>query len=128
MAAEPVLVALALRLEADLRTRFPTIRVRFVKDEEGTWTCEVQQGDSVWGSIGAWVDADDDPSASQREGFLASIAFEVAENLWPDDETDPWPLCPCHRDDPLTPSVVRGRASWGCSRDASVAVPIGDLA
>ena len=127
MAAEPVLATLALRLEADLRTRFPTITVCFLQDADGDWTCEVQEGGLVWGSIGTWPDTDDDPSASQREEFLVWIAAEVADNLWPDDLTEPWPACPRHRDHPLNPSVVRGRASWVCDRDASVAVPIGDL-
>jgi hypothetical protein len=51
MAAEPVLVPPALRLEADLRTRFPVISVRFLQHEEGDWTCEVQEGGLLWGSM-----------------------------------------------------------------------------
>lgn len=39
---------------------------------------------------------------------VVSIAQEIADNFWPDELTDPWPLCPAHRDPPLHPSVTRG--------------------
>jgi hypothetical protein len=51
----------------------------------------------------------------------------VADNLWPDELTDPWPHCPHDRNHPLHPRLRGGRAVWACLNDDSVAIPIGDL-
>ena len=29
---------------------------------------------------------------------MVEVASDVCDNLWPDDGTEPWPLCPEHRD------------------------------
>ncbi|MDQ6726420.1 MAG: hypothetical protein M3066_09695, partial [Actinomycetota bacterium] len=54
--------------------------------------------------------------------------FNVADNLWPDDDTDPWPPCPLHGGYPLNPGMAGGIAAWICLlRDPSVAILVGAL-
>ena len=116
----------ARRLTHDLGTRFPDIEIRF-EEQEGAMTCSVRDGRSCWGTFGTWLDPGDDLADAEFEDLLSSIAEHIADNLWPDELTDPWPLCPEHGDHPLQPGVVRGRAAWECRRDHRVAVVIGNL-
>jgi hypothetical protein len=117
---------IARRLAHDLGTRFPGIEVRFDERAEAM-TCQVSDGGSCWGTVGTWVDPGDDLADSEFEELLVSIAEDIADNLWPDELTDPWPPCPQHGDHPLHPGVVRGRAAWACRRDGRVAIVIGNL-
>jgi hypothetical protein len=114
------------RLQRDLRTRFPTIVVTVGVDEDGDSVCEVAEDRTPWGSVG-W-DKEDEPSTqAEAEAALVRLAEEVADNLWPDDLTDPWPLCPLHRDHALAVCLTRGVASWTCRVDADTSVKIGCL-
>lgn len=126
--AHPVLDPLAARLEADLRLRFPNITVRFAKDEEGVWMCRVEDGVELWGEVGTWFEDDDDLSSAEAERLLAEATFNVADNLWPDELTDPWPRCPGHGDHPLQPQFVSGRGVWRCLHDTNIVIPVGSLA
>ncbi len=120
--------SLASRLEADLRTRFPAIEVRIRRSPDGTMICGVVDGGQSWGEIelGPCED-DDEPSDDDVEHAVASVVENVADNLWPDELTDPWPLCPTHRDHPLQPRLVGDVASWRCLRDPRIAVRVGEL-
>lgn len=110
------------RIAADIRLAFPDVVVRFVDDGE----LEVRT--TEWrGAVGTNLDEDDDMTPVEVEDALAAVTEDVANNLWPDDSTDPWPLCPAHSGHPLNPRVVRGAACWVCSRDDGVAVRIGSL-
>lgn len=123
----PLLDPLAERLQADLRTRFPAISVRFVPHDDGIWVCLVADDDVRWGEVATnFVDGEELGIAAQEE-LLAEVTFEVADNLWPDELTDPWPLCPRHGDHPLQVRVAHGKAAWVCLRDQAVAVRVGDL-
>jgi len=123
----PLLHPLAARLEADLRLRFPDITVRFVRDDDGAWECRVADGPTLWGETGTWFDDRDDLSSDDAERLLADVTSSVADNLWPDELTDPWPLCPRHGDHPLQPQLAAGRASWLCRREPGVAIAVGAL-
>src|SRR5438445_10475079 len=129
MRGKQALDAIAARLEVDLRTRFPEVTVRFVPDdEEPSWyVCDVREPRERWGFVSTWVGDSDDLDDSGVEMLLVEVASDVCDNLWPDDGTEPWPLCPEHRDHPLNPVKVRGTASWSCSRELSVAIRIGTL-
>ncbi len=61
------------------------------------------------------------------ERLVVHVAEQVADNLWPDNLTDPWPPCPVHHDHPLQPRVARARATWLCLRDPRIGVQIGRL-
>lgn len=126
MNGSDALAEIARRLQADLRTRFPRISVHFT-DEDGSPICHVGEGGVPWGSVGTWVDPADELSLPEFEDVLVAIAQDVADNLWPDELVDPWPPCPQNSEHPLQPSLVRGSASWACSSDAGVAIPIGTL-
>ncbi len=114
------------RLRDDLRTRFPDIEVEVV-EEPGSLAWLVRDGTDLWGVAGTWVDPGDDLSDADVEEVLVSVAEEVADNLWPDELTDPWPPCPAHGEQPLHPRLIRGRACWACLHDDAVAVVIGSL-
>lgn len=118
---------IARRLGHDLDTRFPGIEVRFEEQEEAA-VCRVSDGCSSWGTVGTWVDLSDNLADPELEGLLVSVAEDIADNLWPDELIEPWPLCPQHNDHPLQPGVVRGTAAWACRQDDRVAIPIGHLA
>lgn len=126
--SHPALDPLGARLEADLRTRFPEIQVVFEVDDEGTWEAVVTDAGSGWGRASTWFESGDVLSADEAEDLLASVGLEVADNLWPDELTDPWPVCPRHPDHPLQIRVDRGRAAWVCLRDPAVSVRVGNLA
>ncbi|HET7488813.1 MAG TPA: hypothetical protein VFJ85_12865 [Acidimicrobiales bacterium] len=117
---------IALRLAHDLACRFPGIEVRFAQDEDAM-ACHVSDGDSPWGAVSTWVDAEDELLDVEIEELLASITEDVADNLWPDGLTEPWPPCPRHGDHPLHPAVVRERAAWACRQDERIAIVIGSL-
>lgn len=110
------------RITADIRLAFPDAVVRFLDDDE----LEVRTTE-WWGAVGTNLNEDDEMTPLEVEGAVATVAEDVADNLWPDDSTDPWPPCPAHVGHPLNPRVVRGTACWACSRDDRVAVPIGSL-
>jgi hypothetical protein len=116
------------RVERDLQTRFPAIAVRPLRDDEGLWIIDVRDGGERWGWLGGWADDDLGPSASEYQEFTYEIACQIADNLWPDELTEPWPLCPAHQDHPLQPALIGKRAHWACYKDDSVRTPIGALA
>ena len=126
MHGSEALSEIARRIIHDLGTRFPDIEVRF-KEQAGAMTCHVSDGRSFWGTVGTWVDPGDDLAEAEFEELLVSVAEDIADNLWPDELTDPWPPCPRHGDHPLHPGVVRGSAAWACRRDDRVAIVIGNL-
>ena len=127
LVSDDVLNALIDRLASDLRTRFPEIFVRLAKDEEGVWSVRVLDGLEWWGEASTWFNEDDELSPEESERLLADITFNVADNLWPDELTDAWPLCPQHGDHPLNPDFVAGKAAWVCLQDRGVLIPVGDL-
>jgi hypothetical protein len=112
-----------------LRTRFPAIEVIVTANADGELQVSVRDGDYSWGESVGWLGLDDEDEYDQleREELVLRAAQEVGGNLWPDELTQPWPLCPRHPEHPLSPSLAGRRASWTCSRDPSVAVPIGTL-
>lgn len=116
----------AHRLELDLQTRFPKITIRVEEDEEEL-ICIVRDDGIPWGNHRTTILVHDELQVSAVELALVSIAEDLADNLWPDELTDPWPPCPRHGMHPLQPRLVRGRASWACLRDDRVAVAIGAL-
>ena len=124
MQGTDALSQIALRLAHDLARRFPRIEVRFEEDGDAM-ACQVSDGHSSWGAVGTWVDAEDELADAEVEELLASVAEDVADNLWPDELTEPWPPCPQRGDHPLHPTVVRGRAAWACRQDDRVAIVIG---
>ncbi len=106
--------AILERIERDLR--------------DGYLLCHVTEDNHEWGVVGiSELPGGDESATKDVEDAVASIAHEIAYNLWPFALTDPWPLCPEHHDHPLDPDVTRGRAAWTCLHDASVAIPIGSL-
>ncbi|MGH9226878.1 MAG: hypothetical protein ACRD2W_24525 [Acidimicrobiales bacterium] len=70
-------------------------------------------------------DSDTFPDA-EIEAFVAAVVTDVADNLWPDELTDPWPPCPAHGDHPLQPGLVGAQAVWRCLRGGP-SVPVGEL-
>ena len=48
----------------------------------------VQNGPTLWGEASTWFEEDDDLSPGDTERLLADIAFNVADNLSPDDDTE----------------------------------------
>lgn len=117
--------SLASRFGRDLRTRFPAIEVRVHPSDDGV-VCEVVDGEEHWGTITLAEDATDSFSHAEVEAFIASVVTNVTDNLWPDELTDPWPLCPAHEDHPLQPGLVGGQAVWRCLRGGAV-VAVGEL-
>jgi hypothetical protein len=66
-------------------------------------------------------------SEQERQAEIEHIVFNVAFNMWPDEWTEPWPLCPRHADHPLNPAMKHERVCWVCDRDDRVSVPVGEL-
>lgn len=119
----------ARRLEHDLRDLFPAAAVVASADDDGDCVVVIDWGAGVTGlpdkkTLG-WAAADDEIDAAGVEQVVLELADEVATNLWPDEMTDPWPLCPEHGDHPLLQAIVRGKASWYCTRDQRIAIPVG---
>lgn len=116
------------RLEDDLRARFPMITIDVEENYENGLICVVSDNGTLWGTVNAaWIAEGDDVPARAAELALVAIAQDVADNLWPDELTDAWPVCPQHETHPLQSGIARGKASWACSRHDDVAVPIGML-
>ncbi len=103
------------------------IKIEVDENDEDGVVCVVSNNGTQWGSVSTSISEDDDVPAEAAELALVAIAQDVADNLWPDELTDGWPVCPQHETHPLQPNIIRGRASWTCSRDDDVAVPIGML-
>jgi hypothetical protein len=119
--------AVAARLQADLKVRFPLIQVLWQRDEDGMLVCEVRDGGRPWGQVGqSWWD-DVEWSELEIENLIAAVAENITDNLWPDELTDPWPACPAHGNHPMAVGVVRGHASWFCRHDPAIDVRIGEL-
>ena len=89
--------------------------------------CVVTEADVERGRTITWFETGDELSSPEAENLLASVVFDVADNLWPDELTDPWPLCPRHHDHPLQVKLRHGRAAWVCNRDSETAVRVGEL-
>jgi len=127
-AAESVTAALgeaASRLQADFAARFPGIAIRFVPDDDGVYECEVLLEGGGWrSSYSAW---DEVVVEDGIEKLIAHVAEDIADNWWPDEMTEPWPVCPRHSDHPLQPRFQRDGAYWVCRQDPSVAIRIGTL-
>ncbi len=64
---------------------------------------------------------------TDRQYAIVAIAWNIPYNLWPDEWTDPWPVCPAHGDHPLEPKLWRGEAGWVCLHDNGVGFPVGSL-
>ena len=99
--------------------------MRVYPSDVGT-VCEVVDGGQLWGAIALAENASDLFSHAEVEAFIASVVTNVTDNLWPDELTDPWPLCPAHRDHPLQPGLVGGQAVWRCMRGGTI-VAVGEL-
>ncbi len=92
---------LAARLEGDLRGRFPEISVRFAKADDGSWVCRIEDRSDVWGEVSTAYEDGDELLPTDTERLLAEVTLEVADNLWPDELTDPWSVCASHGDHPF---------------------------
>ena len=110
-------------IEADVQTRDPTATIEWFV-EDGMWSYRLFDASSTFDESG---DIDEPGSESLRQDAILKIAWNVADNLWPDEWTDPWPRCPSHRDHPLQPQMSGGTASWVCLRNPAIAIPIGSL-
>jgi len=77
---------------------------------------------------GAAEEAQEIFARADIEAFVETAALEIADNMWPDELVDPWPLCPQHRDHPLQVRVHLGTAVWVCLQEPTTAVRVGDLA
>ena len=112
---------IARRLGADLSLVFADVMVGFNDDDQ------VEVRTTEWSGVaGRAIDSDEELSESDVEKATASAMEDVADNLWPESKV-PWPLCPLHRDHPLQPRLVRGRACWTCLRSDEIEIPIGHL-
>lgn len=112
------------RLVHDLRLRFPDLTYEWLLGREG-WLIRLTGLGDVWAS--SYLDEIDDWSERDREALLEELASNAADNAWPDEMTDPWPLCPRHRDHPLQVGLRAGRAVWYCLREPEVEVRVGSL-
>jgi hypothetical protein len=112
-------------LEHDIRLALePEFSVEWYLGDDGEWWY------GCWGSAARFAEPSEvEPSTSSldHEEQILLVAQNLADNMWPDEWTDPWPLCPTHRDHPLGPALERDRASWVCRRDHRIAIPIGRL-
>jgi hypothetical protein len=109
-----------------MQTRFPTVEVIVISTADGFVFVEVDG----WGSVGFdWLEEDEDADYDEPdvERFVETVAFHVADNLWPDEAVDPWPMCPKHQNHPLQVGAHLGSASWVCLRDPRTAVRVGNL-
>jgi hypothetical protein len=114
------------RLTADLRLGYPAAEARFVRSGNG-WLLELREGPHTWGAIGTWVAEDDVLGVHDAERITADLVEDAVNNLWPDEDVEPWPACPAHPDHPLQFGIVGGRASWYCSQEAGPSCPLGSL-
>ena len=115
-----VLADLARRLGHDVRLRYPDGEI-VVAD----YLVKMVVGDG-WCGEGVWLDDEDELGANEAEEFIAESARSLVDNGWPNEET--WPLCPTHRDHPLQVRMLRGSASWVCTKDnGATAFTLGEL-
>jgi hypothetical protein len=91
------LTSLSAPIERDIRATIDSsFRIAWVFDDrEDYWSYRCFRSEAGFGYAG-----DVDPSAteSERQTQIERIVFDVANNLWPDQLTEPWPLCPEHGD------------------------------
>ena len=125
MHAADVLAETARRLTADLGTRFPGIEVALTSTSDGLVSVQVNQ----WGSSVEFDWFGDDLYEVDLEGadietFVETAAFHIADNMWPDELVDPWPLCPQHRDHLLQVRLHLGTAAWVCLREPTTAIRV----
>ena len=117
------LAAALARLNRDLQSAPRSISVRALEQADGRhWA--LYEGDRLSASVGeSGVDLAD------VEQVTLARALALDDCLWPDDLTGPWPACPTHRDHPLMPRALAGRASWVCDREPGrvVCIAIGEL-
>lgn len=118
-----ILETLTAPIEHDLRLADPEARIRWVA-EGGEWRYRAFGSMSTFESVGFVQEPSND---ADRDIAIVSIAWNVAYNFWPDEWTDPWPVCPEHGDHPLEPELWRGRAAWVCLHDKRVGLPVGSL-
>jgi hypothetical protein len=125
---------LVARLTADLRTRFPNAEARSFADRgplgDGFgWSVGIVVDGESWGWVGVNLEPDNptELSAHQAQKELADAYQSVIDNVWPDDDLAPWPLCPKHADHPLQPRLVRDVASRACRQDEAMSVALGSL-
>jgi hypothetical protein len=115
-----VLADLVRRLGHDVRLRYPNAEI-VVADE----IINMFVGDGCYGE-GTWVDQEDELGAKEAEEFIAETAASLVDNGWPDEDT--WPVCPTHRDHPLQVRMLRGSASWLCTKNnGATAFTLGQL-
>jgi hypothetical protein len=120
MRGAAVLADLVRRLGQDVRLRFPDAEVIVADD-----LIKLFVGDDWYGEA-TWVEAEDELDAKNAEVFIADAARGLVDNGWPDEET--WPVCPTPRDHPLQVSMLRGSASWICTKDnGRTAFTLGEL-
>lgn len=120
---------LGRRLTSDLRCRFPEAEVILREDDKLGPVCDIVVGGLLWGCVGMPVELDDDQDVvrSHAESLMVQVFEDIFDNLWPDELTDAWPPCPVHAEEPLRPTIVRGRACWVCTRNDALAIPLGSL-
>jgi len=118
-----VLQTLSAPIAHDLRLLDPEAQVEWVA-EDGEWWYSVFDAMATFDSVGL---IEEPPTEADRQDAILSIAWHIAYNMWPDEWTDPWPVCPAHRDHPLEPEMRKGKASWVCLREQRVCLPIGSL-
>ena len=112
------------RLAHDIRLRFPSLEHTWWQDEDDGWVLSLIGLGEVWAS--SYLD-DEASTERDMEGMLEQLARDAADNLWPDQMTEPWPICPSHGDHPSQVGLRAGRAMWYCLRDHQVQVAIGSL-
>ncbi len=124
MAATPTqLQRVGDRLAHDLRVRFPALE-HFWSQDDDIWVLHLSGLGEVWASF---YEEGPDWTVRDEEALLEQLAADAADNLWPDEMTEPWPICPNHGDHPLQVGLRSGRAVWRCLRDPHVDVVIGSL-
>ena len=120
MRGSAVLADLVRRLGRDVRLRYPDAEI-VVADE----VIKLVVGDGWYGE-GVCVDEEDGLRPKEAEEFIAETARSLVDNGWPDEEM--WPVCPTHRDHPLQVRMLRGSASWLCTKDGgATAFALGEL-
>jgi hypothetical protein len=97
-------------------------------DEDGAAVVSLVVAGIRGGGVGLGITNDDPAEMThlQAQKALADSYHSIVDNAWPDELTDPWPMCPVHNDHPLQPGLHNTTASWTCSRGA-VHIPLGGL-
>jgi hypothetical protein len=118
-----VLEMLSAPIQHDLRLVDREASIEWMT-EDGEWWYHVLGASATFDSVGLIEEPSDE---AERQSAVLSLVWNIANNLWPDDWTDPWPVCPTHGDHPLEPTMWRGKAAWVCLHDKTVGLPIGSL-